>query len=161
MIFDTAVKHVLTSEGGLVDHPHDPGGITNRGISIRAYPQFTPEDIRNLTLQETKVIYKQDYWDAVKSDELPEHIRLMAFDTAVNQGAGFARRSLQIASSVPIDGSIGPVTLKALSEAPVDTVLHRLAQVRFSRYENNLNWQSFGDGWMSRLFKVLILTKGG
>lgn len=156
MDFNIAVRHVLKFEGGLVDHPSDPGGITNRGISIRAYPRFTPEDIRNLSMTETKSIYREDYWNAVHADELPEGVRLITFDAAVNQGAYFARRALQIAASVPIDGSIGPVTLKALHEANTEALVHKIAQVRFNRYEANRNWVTFGGGWMNRLFSVLL-----
>lgn len=162
MDFDTAVEHVFKSEGGLVDHPKDPGGITNLGISLRAYPHLGREGIRYLTKNQAKDIYKDDYWDAMRCDEIPADLRLMVFDCAVNQGVGYARRALQVAASVPTDGIIGPITLKAINDKPVDVSLRRIADNRYARYRRNKNWNTFGDGWMSRLLSVALDTnKGG
>lgn len=157
MNFDTAVEHILEFEGGLVDHPKDPGGITKYGISLRAFPDLGADGIRKLTKADAKKIYKEHYWDKVHCDKLPENVRLMVFDCAVNQGVGFATRALQSAASVHIDGIIGPTTLAAVNKRK-ETLLHKLCMARFGRYKNNPNWEVFGDGWMSRLFEVNILT---
>ena len=62
------IEVVLKSEGGYVNDPHDPGGETNFGISKRAYPSV---DIKHLTKEGAIAIYKKDYWDKIKGDDLP------------------------------------------------------------------------------------------
>lgn len=159
MNFDKALEHILEYEGGLVDHPNDPGGLTNFGISLRAFPQLGRDGIRNLTKQSAGVIYRTNYWDNCRVDELPEELKLMVFDCSVNQGSSFARKTLQSAVNVTVDGIIGPKTLEAVSEAPVDAVLHNYSKLRYYRYRYNKNWETFGDGWMNRLLSVLVHTK--
>lgn len=158
MDFQTALEHIFLFEGGLVDHPKDPGGITKFGISLRAYPHLGTEGIRNLTKEQAAEIYKKDYWDATKCDELPSGLRLMVFDCAVNQGVGYASKALQTAVSVRADGIIGPQTLRAVQSVNVERAVHRFAMNRFLRYERNPNWKVFGEGWMSRLLSVTMLT---
>lgn len=160
MDFDTALKHIFVSEGGLINHPKDPGGITKYGISLRAYPNLSELYIRNMTKQQASVIYYDDYWLPMHCEELPEHLRLMVFDCAVNQGVSFATRCLQTVLSVQVDGIIGPQTLIAASTKDVDTTLHLFAINRFSRYLRNKNWATFGEGWTSRLLSVCLATKG-
>lgn len=158
MDFQTAVKHIFLFEGGLVDHPKDPGGITKYGISFRAYPDLGKDGIRNLTQSQAGEIYKRDYWDAMRCDELPEGMRLMVFDCAVNQGVGYARKALQTSVSARADGVIGPQTMQAIKSANVARAVHRFAMNRFLRYRRNPNWNVFGEGWMSRLLSVTMLT---
>lgn len=158
MDFQLALDHILLFEGGLVDHPKDPGGITKYGISLRAYPDLGADGIRALTKEDAGVLYKRDYWDAMRCDELPAEIRLMAFDCAVNQGVGYARRMLQASLSVVVDGAIGPLTLAAAHETNTARTLHRMSINRYQRYRHNKNWETFGDGWMSRLLSVCILS---
>ena len=158
MDFRTAVEHVLEFEGGLVDHPKDPGGITKYGISFRAYPHLGEQGIRNLSKSQARDIYRKDYWEASYCDELPEGLRLMQFDCAVNQGVSYAIKALQTSVSVRADGVVGPITLKAIRNANVHQAVHRYSMNRFLRYQRNRNWNTFGEGWMSRLLKVTMLT---
>ena len=99
--FDRCVRAVLSEEGGLSDHPQDPGGLTQYGISRRAYPDL---DIRRLTMDEVIEIYRRDYWNPVHGTDLPASLALLVFDAAVNQGAGTAARLLQKAVGVREDG---------------------------------------------------------
>jgi lysozyme family protein len=158
MDFDTAVKHILMFEGGLVDHPKDPGGITKFGISLRAYPELGESGIRSLTKRQAADIYKRDYWDALRCSELPSGLRLMVFDCAVNQGVGYATKALQSAVSARADGVLGPKTMDAIGKANVPRAVHKIGMNRFMRYNRNPNWEVFGDGWMSRLISVTMLT---
>lgn len=158
MEFPQAVDHIFKYEGGLVDHPKDPGGITKFGISLRAYPDLGPDGIRQLTKRKASQIYKRDYWDAMRCDELPAGLRLMAFDCAVNQGVGYASKALQTSLSVVADGVIGPKTLQAARKGNVPRAAHRFAVNRFLRYRRNRNWDTFGEGWMNRLLSVTMLT---
>lgn len=159
MNFKQAVAHIFMYEGGLVDHPRDPGGITNYGISLRAYPDLGADGIRKLKREDAEKIYKRDYWDACRCDELPGPLRLMVFDTAVNQGVGYAIRALQASVNARVDGALGPRTIEAANKVDTDRALHRYAVNRFERYHSNRNWNTFGSGWMSRLLSVTLTTK--
>src|SRR5579862_3236474 len=114
--FETAVDFVLTAEGGLVDDPSDPGGVTKFGISQRAYPNL---NIRELTIADAKALYRKDYWDRCSCDKLPAGIAFVVFDAAVNQGVSGSIRMLQRSLNVLEDGLIGPATLSAAAaQAP-------------------------------------------
>lgn len=90
--FEKAVERVLKTEGGYVNDPDDSGGETKYGISQAAYPSL---DIKKLTQDDARAIYREDYWNAIKADQLPEDIREAAFDAAVNHGVGWARAALK------------------------------------------------------------------
>ena len=147
--FDDAVVVILRHEGGYVNDPNDPGGETNFGICKRSYPN---EDIRNLTEARAKEIYRRDYWDKCKCDQLPEAVRLLVFDAAVNQGVGAAVKMLQKAVSTMEDGIIGPNTLAKVRAAKNLPVTY--AAERAMRYASNKNLNLYGRGWFRRLFSV-------
>jgi len=89
--FDKAFSLIIGAEGGYVNDPRDPGGETKYGISKKAYPNL---DIKNLSLDDAKVIYKRDYWDMIGADDLQAELDIAAFDCAVNQGVSVARALL-------------------------------------------------------------------
>ena len=93
--FDRALALVLRHEGGLVSDERDPGGITNFGISQRAYPDL---DIRNLKVADAANIYRTDYWDAIKGDQLPDGLAICVFDAAVNMGTDKAIQASELAA---------------------------------------------------------------
>ena len=158
MDFDTAVLHILEFEGGLIDHPKDPGGITKYGISLRAFPELGEEGIRSLTKQQAMDIYRDDYWYAAHCGDLPASLRLMVFDCAVNQGVSFAIRATQAAVSVQVDGQYGKRTKAAVQACTPEETLRKVAHNRYYRYRRNKNWETFGDGWMARLLSVSLAT---
>lgn len=155
--FERAVAIVLEREGGYVNDPRDPGGETKYGISKRAYPAL---DIAALTVDDAKAIYRRDYWDACQCGQMPADVALLVFDCAVNQGVDTAKRLLQEAAGVTVDGAIGPKTIAA---AVVRKDLAReFVVLRAWRYEINRNEEVYGKGWFRRLFHVYDLaTKGG
>ena len=114
--FDEIIEQVLEHEGGFVDDPTDRGGQTKYGISKRAYPD---EDIKALTVERAKELYKRDYWDRFKCGQLPDRIRHIYFDMCVNMGGGRATKILQEACNsknsykIDVDGGIGKNTIKA------------------------------------------------
>ena len=114
--FDEIIDVVLKHEGGLVDDKDDPGGLTNLGISQRAYPD---EDIRGLTVERAKELYKRDYWDRYRTGDLPDRLRHIFVDMCINMGGGRAIKILQEAcnsknaTKIDVDGGIGPATIKA------------------------------------------------
>ena len=89
--FDRAVRFVFDHEGGYNNHPSDPGGETNYGISKRAYPN---EDIPNMTEARAREIYYTDYWQEAGCELFPWPMSLVLFDTAVNTGVSRATRLL-------------------------------------------------------------------
>lgn len=153
--FARAVALIIEKEGGYVNNPRDPGGETKYGISRRVYPAL---DIANLTEERAAAIYRRDYWNACRCDELPPDIAVLVFDCAANQGVGAATALLQEAAGVKVDGAIGPVTLAA---ARKPGVAREFAALRAWRYEINRNEEVFGKGWFRRLFDIYdFATKG-
>lgn len=149
-IFKTALHLILEHEGGYVNHPKDPGGETNYGISKRAYPDV---DIKNLTPELAGEIYHKDYWCVVGCDELPAPVALMVFDASVNLGVGRAARQLQRAAKATPDGSVGPMTIKAVTEAYTGSekvFLQDLYNRRQAFYERLGTFKTFGRGWTRR-----------
>lgn len=155
MEFDKAVEYILNEEGGYVWDKVDPGGETNFGISKRAYPK---EDIKNMTRERAKFLYKRDYWDKVKAEQLPKDLRLPVFDFAVNAGVSRAIKLLQKLSGVKQDGIIGPITIQAANlVSPYDYKLGRLDYYR-SLVSNNPQLSRFIKGWTNRTNRIYNLT---
>ncbi|MDG4594220.1 MAG: glycosyl hydrolase 108 family protein [Candidatus Contendobacter sp.] len=148
--FDQCVQFILQEEGGLVNHPSDPGGVTKYGISQRAYPNM---DIRAITLDDAKALYKRDYWLPIHGDELPGGLDLLMLDCAVNQHPSTAARLLQEALNTRVDGVIGEMTLNAARQQ-MPEVLGKFSALRAWRYEINRNEETFGKGWFRRLFRA-------
>lgn len=154
MKFEEAVMHIFNYEGGYVYDSNDPGGETKYGISKRAYPNC---DIKNLTMDKARNIYKMDYWDAVKANQLPPSWRLIVFDCAVNQGVGRAIKFMQKTAGVKQDGIIGPITKRAFEDLADMDFIDRYAALRLDHYTNLPHWQHFGKGWAKRLLEVSLL----
>lgn len=147
--FDTAFDRLIGHEGGYVNNPADPGGETNWGISKRSYPHI---DIKNLTRDDAKVIYRQDFWDVLGEDAHPA-IKFQVFDFAVNSGIQTAIRKLQDAVRVADDGHWGPISKKALAAMELNDVLLRFNSRRM-RFITSLSkpwWDEFGRGVMNRI----------
>lgn len=155
MEFKEAVNHILKFEGGYVDNPFDPGGETKYGISKRAHPNV---DIKQLTKQDAKEIYRIHYWERVQCDEMPERFRLIYFDAAVNHGVIYATKTLQSILGVTIDGIVGPQTIGTAKGYNVDKLIMRFAEARKNSYFDNRNFWKFGSGWITRLLTVTYLS---
>ena len=161
--FDAALEHILQFEGGYVDHPSDPGGATNMGITIGTLADWrsapvTKEDVQHLTLQEAGQIYKARYWDACHCDELPKGVAFILFDAAVNHGPHRATRFLQQAANVADDGIIGPQTLGAVNGADATTLIEEYAARRMHFYGKLSTFSVFGLGWSRRLMSAVSLA---
>ena len=153
--FSRCMEHVFAFEGGLVNNKDDPGGLTNMGISQRSYPK---EDIRNMTKARAAAIYRRDYWDAVRGDDLPAGLDLVAFDAAVNSGVSRGAKWLQTALGAEADGKIGPVTLARASVAPIPATIERAIDLRMGFLRGLKNWRTFGKGWQRRVDAVEVLA---
>lgn len=146
--FEQAFERLIGHEGGLVDHPADPGGLTNFGISQRSYPG---EDIRGMTIKRAQEIYRRDFWGPAGCDAVPPPLRFDLFDMAVNAGVGRAVRTLQQAVGETADGIIGPRTLQALNAMPTARLLARFNGRRLEHMASLPTWPAFGRGWARRI----------
>ena len=146
--FNNAFDELIGHEGGYVFDARDPGGETRYGISKRAYPQV---DIKNLTLDQAREIYRRDYWQRAQCDKLPDGVAFDVFDAAVNSGVGQAVRWLQRAVGVADDGIVGPRTLAAVHALPPGTVQARMSGHRLAFMTQLSTWQTFGKGWARRV----------
>ncbi len=149
--FPDCIAHVLAAEGGLVNNPKDPGGVTKFGISQRSYPAL---DIRALSLDEAKAIYQRDYWDKVQGEALPAGLDLLLLDHAVNAGPARAVRLLQHLVGVPEDGLMGPVTLAEVAIADPQDLIARFSELRLDFYRDLPTWRHFGAGWSRRVHRT-------
>ena len=158
--FNHAIEVVLKNEGGYVNHPNDPGGETNFGITKRSYPTI---DIKNLTKEQAKEIYKRDWWDRYKYDRIQDRdIATKVFDLSVNMGARQAHRLLQRSinfaenASLKEDGLIGPLTLHALNIGNPKKIIISLeyvaAKFYFSLAERRPKSRTFLFGWLRRAY---------
>lgn len=148
MNFDTAFERLIGHEGGYVNHPSDPGGETNFGISKRSYPG---EDIKGMTLARAKEIYRRDFWGPAGCDAVPPAIRFDLFDMAVNAGVRRAARTVQRAVGEVEDGIIGPRTLQALGSMPAARLIARFNGHRLEHMASLPTWPAFGRGWARRI----------
>lgn len=139
------------AEGGLVNDPNDPGGLTKFGISRKAYPNV---DIEHLTEDDAAALYARDYWTVADCDQLPAPVALAVFDAAVNQGPDTAKRLLQLAVGARADGVIGPATLGAVFAAAPAAVVERFLERRWDRYRSSQHAGSSLRGWTFRLLRL-------
>lgn len=159
--FNNSLKQVLKWEGGLSDHPQDKGGLTNMGITIGRWAEWTGQhddslargQLKRVFEDEVKRIYFHSYWSKVWCDQLPENLAMMHFDCAVNQGPNRARKFLQKALGVKVDGAIGPLTLAAARRSGA-TAVKKYAKVREKHYRSLRDFKTFGRGWINRLKDV-------
>ena len=157
--FPRALKLVLKHEGGFVNHKADPGGATNKGITLGTFRRYvkkngTVADLKAITDEQVAKVYRKHYWDAVKGDRLPSGVDYALFDYAVNSGPSRAVKTLQSIILVPQDGIIGPQTLAALSRAKPEHVIEVLCAERMKFLKGLKTWGTFGKGWTNRVTAV-------
>ena len=150
--FDLAFDRLIGHEGGYVNHPQDPGGETNWGITLRtARGEGYTGSMRDLTREQAREIYRTAYWQRARCDEYDGAIAFQVFDAAVNHGIGNAVRFLQRAAGVADDGVMGPVTMAAIKAMSVTDVIARFNAARLIFYTNLSTWPTFGKGWARRV----------
>jgi len=153
MNFDESFKKLIGHEGGYVNDPRDPGGETKYGISKRAYPNV---DIKNLTLEGAKLIYKRDYWDKCRCDDLPDAVRFDVFDAAVNSGVKQAVLWLQRALDVVADGVIGNITLSMAMKIDEHLLSMKYNGTRLLFMTNLPTWPIYSRGWAKRIAENMV-----
>ena len=154
--FDEIIEQVLHHEGGYVNDPKDLGGETNFGITKRFYPDV---DIKNLTKEGAKEIYKRDYWDKNKVESLPQNLWHIYFDMCINMGRGTAVKILQRAANskgrnIGVDGGLGPATRKALKGVELDRVRAFRVKYYVDIITSKPEQEKFYLGWFRRATEV-------
>jgi lysozyme family protein len=159
--YQKSLAMVLIWEGGYSNHPADPGGATMRGVTQRVYDAFrrshgvATRSVKMLTQSELEAIYRRQYWDLIKGDQLPEGVDYALFDLAVNSGVGRAVKILQKAVGVAQDGTLGVVTLDAIKGFKDRKVLIKdICALRLGFLKRLAIWATFGKGWGNRVRSV-------
>jgi len=153
--FEECMARLLAHEGGYVWHAEDPGGETNLGVTRAVYEQYAGRQVMDgemegLTHDDVYPIYKENYWDRVRGDDLPSGVDWAVFDWGVNSGTSRAAKALQRIIGVEQDGGIGPMTLQAVAEIePVD-IVKQMHHMRDSFYRSLSTFDTFGRGWIRR-----------
>jgi len=154
--FEQCLAITLAHEGGWADHPKDPGRATMKGITIGTYAQFkgrkvTKDELRNISDADLRTIYRRNYWDKVRGDDLPTGLDLVAFDGAVNSGPSRGARWLQHGVGALPDGKIGPETVRAATITNAAQAVGRACDARLSFLRSLKTWATCGKGWSSRV----------
>lgn len=162
--FQRALALLLKHEGGFVNHVADPGGATNKGITLAVYREVygkgkTVDDLKRITDDQVAHIYRTRYWAKVRGDDLPSGVDYAVFDFAVNSGPARAAKYLQAVVGVAQDGVIGPQTLAAVKAASASAVIDKLCDKRLAFLQGLKTWSTFGKGWGRRVEDVRSAAK--
>ena len=157
--WDECFAMVIKSEGGFVNHPKDPGGMTNLGVTRSAWEAFinrkvTEDEMRALTPEAVKPFYKALYWDRIKGDVLPDGVDYAAYDLAVNSGPHRAAQYLQEIAGVTADGMIGPKSIEAIQSCDAKETADAICDMRLDFLKRLATFDTFGKGWSRRVAEV-------
>jgi lysozyme family protein len=157
--FDKVMPHVFLTEGGYVDHPNDPGGATNLGITFAVLQKWrghkiSKQNVRDLNKPEARLIYKAWYWDKIKLDQMPAGVDWAVFDFSINSGPSRAVKGLQTALNVTSDGVLGPITMSRLATKAPKDIVHGITLYRRAFVRRLRNYPTFKRGWERRITRV-------
>ena len=154
--YNACLEIILHHEGGYVNHPKDPGGETNLGVTKRVYEEWGgKKNMKDLTVDDVAPIYEKNYWGRCKCDDLPAGLDLCVFDFGVNAGTGRAAKYLQNMAGATADGAIGPNTIKKVNEYieehGIEYAVKKYQAKRQGYYEKLKTFETFGRGWTRRV----------
>jgi lysozyme family protein len=158
--YDEALRRLLVHEGGYTNHPSDPGGPTNFGITIQDYrkyvkPNATAADVRAMKLDQAKAIYRIKYWDAQRCDELPAGVDYSVFDYGVNSGIGRSGKVLRRVLGLPDNTStVTDQVLAAVAKRDAKAIIVAINDERLRFLKSLKTWPVFGAGWGRRVAEV-------
>ncbi|MBM3529042.1 MAG: hypothetical protein FJX62_13210 [Alphaproteobacteria bacterium] len=154
--YDEALRRVLGHEGGYVNHPRDPGGETNYGITVAVARQNGyAGPMRDIPMEVVKRIYKAKYWDALRCDELPAGVDYAAFDYGVNSGVGRSGKVLRRVTGLPDDSHVvTPAVLEAVRRRDPALTVQAICDERMAFLKRLSTWDTFGKGWSRRVAEV-------
>src|SRR6476619_5848392 len=159
--YDEALRRLLVHEGGYTNHPSDPGGPTNFGITIADYrrymkPDATAADVRTMEVDAAKAIYREKYWRVMRCDDLPAGVDYCVFDYAVNSGTGRVPKVLQRVLGLSVNGHIDETTLAAVRQCEPRTLIASICEERLRFLQGLKTWPVFGKGWSRRVGEVRL-----
>src|SRR5215213_7345945 len=159
--YPESIRRLLASEGGYVNHPSDPGGPTNFGITLGDYRKYvkadaTAADVRAMRVEEAQVIYREKYWGAIRCDELPAGVDYCLFDYAVNSGTGRVPKVLQRVLGVAVTGRVDDATLAAVRRQDASALIQAICDERMRFLQGLKTWPVFGKGWSKRVADVRV-----
>ena len=162
--FQQALKEILRSEGGFVNHPSDPGGMTNLGVTKRTWEEWVKRtvdeaEMRCLTPAAVEPLYKAMYWDKINGDALPDGLDYCVFDAAVNMGIHRASVMLQLCLGLKPDGIIGQQTLGLIKQEDPAKLIDEYSDRRSAAYQEISTFPIFGKGWIRRVNSVETIAK--
>jgi lysozyme family protein len=154
-----SLQAVLVHEGGFVNNPKDPGGMTNLGCTKATWEEYCGKPVdektmRGLTVIDVMPLYKSKYWDKVCADDMPMGIDYVVFDAAINSGPGRAAKWLQACVNTYADGIIGEKTLQAVRNKDPKELINNYCAYRLAYLKMLQNWETFGKGWERRVKEV-------
>lgn len=177
-VFNAAHAHVMRWEGGFFDHPNDPGGVTNYGVSLMFLKgldlvegdidgdgDIDRDDVLKITKEQARAIFKRHFWNKPRAAELPPLVAMAYYDLAVNAGTGRAAIVLQEAINALRPGAIaklapnvGPLTRRYAGMLAAEG---REAELALAYLDQRENWYRrlakarpksavFLRGWLNR-----------
>lgn len=154
--FNKSLEYTFGWEGGYTNHPADPGGPTNWGITIFDYrryidPAGSAADVKKMKKEQAAQIYKEKYWDLQHCDKMPGGLDFAMFDYGVNSGIGRSQKALQKILKVEPDGIIGQKTLTAMRLQDTQYMIRALCAERLRFLRGLKTWPVFGAGWKRRV----------
>lgn len=162
-VFPNSLEVILHHEGGWSNHPQDPGKMTNLGVTRKVWERWqgysvSESDMRSLTPERVAPLYRAQYWNALKCDDLPPPVALCVFDFGVNAGVSRAARLLQQCVGSPMDGQIGKQTIAKvdafIAERGVPELVRVYQNARRGYYKKLHHFDTFGRGWLRRVDDV-------
>jgi lysozyme family protein len=156
--FKECLDLVLKSEGGYVNNPADPGGMTNLGVTKRVWEEYTghesdEKEMRSLTPEKVAPLYEQKYWRPCYGEVLPRGLDFIVFSMGVNAGPGRAIKLLQSSIGCVPDGVIGPKTRGLICDSNTATLIAKFSEARREYYRSLKTFPVFGKGWLARVDK--------
>lgn len=168
--FERCLVRILVYEGGNDDDPRDPGGRTSRGIIQREYDRYlvrhnlaavvASHDVWKASDADIRQIYRENYWDRMRCDELPDGVDITVFDGGVNSGVAQQAKWAQRALNIKVDGDFGPATVLALKSAnDNDVLIGEMLKRRLAMLQSLKTWKYYGKGWSARVANVLKIAQ--
>jgi lysozyme family protein len=166
--FQECLELVLKSEGGWVNHPSDPGGETNLGVTKRVWEEYVGhpvESLKKLTKEDVAPLYEQKYWRPCYGEVLPRGLDFVVFSMGINAGPGRSIKLLQSSIGCVPDGVIGPKTRGLISDSNCAALISKFSEARREYYKTLKTFPVFGKGWLNRVdheeAQALQMTKNG
>jgi lysozyme family protein len=158
--YDAALAKLLRHEGGYGNHPSDPGGPTKYGITIHDYRKYidragTAADVKAMSVDQAKSIYRSKYWEAQRCDDLPSGVDYAVFDYGVNSGIGRSGKVLRRVLGMPDSTHVVTnAVIAATQKRDAAEIVNAICDERLAFLKRLKTWPVFGKGWERRVKEV-------